>query len=114
MPCAATINWRGHRAVIVPEHITSRLFNVLRLLNRAVPMIAVQLSAFQLDDNSIVVHPVTVLDVVEEIADVDVSDQADQTDRAYWEKKREPASLAVMDKIVSALKARRHRDQAGL
>jgi hypothetical protein len=55
-----------HRAVIVAEQITSRFFNVLRLLNRAVPMIAVQLSAFKLDDNSIVLHPVTVLDVVEE------------------------------------------------
>jgi hypothetical protein len=31
-----------HHAVIVAEHITSRFFNVLRLLNRAVPMIAVQ------------------------------------------------------------------------
>jgi hypothetical protein len=27
-----------HNAVIVAEHITSRFFNVLRLLNRAVPM----------------------------------------------------------------------------
>jgi hypothetical protein len=30
----------------VAENITSRFFNVLRLLNRSVPMIAVQLSAF--------------------------------------------------------------------
>src|SRR5439155_4928683 len=27
-----------HRAVIVPESITARFFNVLRLMNRAVPM----------------------------------------------------------------------------
>ena len=27
-----------HRAVIVAEEITSRFFNVIRLLNRAVPM----------------------------------------------------------------------------
>src|SRR6516165_10631799 len=40
-----------HRAVIVAESITSRFFNVLRLLNRAIPMIAVQLSAFRLGDN---------------------------------------------------------------
>ncbi len=69
-------------------------------------MIAVQLSAFKLDDNSIVLHAVTVLDVIEEIVDVDVSDQAEQTDRAYWEKKRDPASLAIMDKIVSALQSK--------
>ena len=55
-----------HRAVIVAEQITARFFNVLRLLNRAVPMIAVQLNAFRMDD-SIVLHPVTVLDVLEEL-----------------------------------------------
>jgi hypothetical protein len=47
-----------HCAVIVAEHITSRFFNVLRLLNRAVPMIAVQMSAFRLSENEIVIHAV--------------------------------------------------------
>jgi hypothetical protein len=94
-----------HRAVIVAENITSRFFNVLRLLNRSVPMIAVQLSAFKLDDDSIALHAVTVLDVVEEIAEAYVEEEAEETDRIYWEKKRDPASLSVMDKIASALKA---------
>lgn len=93
-----------HHAVIVAEHITSRFFNVLRLLNRAIPMIAVQLSAFSIDDR-VVLHPITVLDISEEIAaEPDVVDQVEQVDRAYWEKKSSPASLAVMDKIVAALK----------
>jgi hypothetical protein len=94
-----------HRAVIVAEQITSRFFNVLRLLHRAVPLIAVKLSAFQPDDGSIVIHPVKVLDVIEEIADVDTVDQAEQADRPYWEKKSAAASLGVMDSIVSSLKA---------
>ena len=78
--------------MIVAENITSRFFNVLRLLNRSVPMIAVQLSAFKLDDSTVVLHAVTVLDVVEEIAVGDVPEEAEETDRAYWEKKRDPAS----------------------
>jgi hypothetical protein len=94
-----------HRAVIVAENITSRFFNVLRLLNRSVPMIAVQLSAFKLDDSSIVLHAVTVLDVVEEIAEAYVEEEAEETDRTYWEKKRDPASLSVMDKIAAGFKA---------
>ena len=94
-----------HRAVIVAEQITARFFNVLRLLNRSVPMIAVQLCAFKLDDNSIALNAVTVLDVAEEITDVDVTSPAEQTDRAYWEKRRDTTSLAVMDKLVTALKA---------
>jgi hypothetical protein len=92
-----------HHAVIVAEHITSRFFNVLRLLNRAVPMIAVQLSAFPMDD-TVVLHPVTVLDVSEETADADAVDQVEQADRAYWEKKAAPASLAIVDKIIAGLK----------
>src|SRR5205807_10479804 len=52
-----------HRAVIVAEQITSRFFNVIRLLNRAVPMIAVQLNAFPLEEGAIGLHPTTVLNV---------------------------------------------------
>jgi hypothetical protein len=89
--------------VIVAESITARFFNVLRLLNRAVPMIAIKLSAFRIGD-SIILHPVTVLDVIEEADLVDAVDQVEQTDRAYWEKKSNPASLAVMDRIVSSLR----------
>lgn len=92
-----------HRAVIVAENITTRFFNILRLLNRSVPMIAIQLGAFKLDESNIVLHFVTVLNVVEEVADPYVSVDAEQADRAFWEKKRDAASLEVVDKIVSAM-----------
>jgi hypothetical protein len=94
-----------HRAVIVAEKITSRFFNVLRLLNRSVPMIAVQLEAFKIDEGSIVLHAVTVLDVAEEAPEAYVAEEAEETDRKYWEQKRDAASLAVMDKILAALKS---------
>ena len=93
-----------HRAVIVAEQITSRFFNVIRLLNRAVPMIAVQLNAFQLEEGTIGLHPTTVLNVSEETADPDFVDQAERTDRIYWERKVDPKSLAVVDQIVSSLR----------
>lgn len=93
-----------HRAVIVAEQITSRFFNVLRLLNRAVPLVAIKLGAFPVGDNNIVLHPVRVLDVIEEIADDEQVDPAEQTDRAYWERKSDPSSLAIMDKIISLFK----------
>lgn len=93
-----------HRAVIVAEQITSRFFNVLRLLDRSVPMIAVQLAAFKVDDNSIVLHAVTVLDVTEDSPENYVSEETEETDRKYWEKKRDPTAIAVMDKIVAGMK----------
>jgi hypothetical protein len=91
-----------HRAVIVAEEITARFFNVLRLLNRAVPLIAVKLSSFQLGEK-IVLHPVTVLNIIQESSDPD-TDVVEQKDRAYWEKKSQ-TTLSVMDKIVAALRS---------
>jgi hypothetical protein len=97
-----------HCAVIVAEQVTSRFFNVLRLLNRAVPMIAVQMSAFRLSDSEIALHAVTVLNVMEEIADEADVDPSERADRAYWEKtserKSSPEFLPTVDKIVSALR----------
>jgi hypothetical protein len=94
-----------HRPVIVAKQITSRFFNVLRLFNRAVPMIAVQLEAFKIDENTIGLHAVTVLDVAEETPEDYVAEEAQQADRKYWEQRVNPASLAIMDKIVAALKS---------
>jgi hypothetical protein len=94
-----------HRAVIVAEQITSRFFNVIRLLNRSVPIIAVQLNAFKIDECSLVLHAVTVLDVAEETPEEYVTGETEATDRKYWEGKRDPQSLAVMDKIVGAMKS---------
>ena len=88
-----------HRAVIVAEEITARFFNVIRLLNRAVPLIAIQLNALLVDD-AIVLHFTKVLDVYQE-AEVEDEAAGGQVDRRYWEKRASAGSLAVLDKIVS-------------
>ncbi len=91
-----------HRAVIVAEEITSRFFNVIRLLNRAVPMIALQLAAFELD-GGVGLHFVKVLDVYEE-AEIE-GPPPEATDRRYWEAKSGPESLAVADKVIEMIKS---------
>jgi hypothetical protein len=95
---------REHRAVIVAEQITSRFFNVLRLLNRSVPMIAVQLNAFQINENEIALHSVTVLNIREKTeGDVDV-DPVERADRPLWERKAIPSFLTIIDRIVASLR----------
>ena len=84
-----------HRAVIVAEEITARFFNVIRLLNRAVPLIALQLSAFRID-NSVVLQFTKVLDILEETDDED-----GEVDRAYWERQSGVTSLAILDKVFA-------------
>jgi hypothetical protein len=91
----------NHRAVIVAEQITTRFFNVIRLLNRSVPLIAIKLSAFPLNGR-VVLHPVTVLDIIEESSEE--LDVEERTDRAYWDTKS-PTMLVMLDKVLSSLRS---------
>ena len=90
-----------HVAVIVAEEITSRFFNVIGLLNRAVPIIALQLNAFHFD-SSIVLHFTKVLDIHEASHEEDES-AGEQTDRLYWERRANAKSLSIVDSIVSLI-----------
>jgi hypothetical protein len=86
-----------HCAVIVAEEITSRFFNVIRLLNRAVPIMAIQLSAFQFN-NDIVLQFIRVLDTNEFNADPEEEGvPAEPVNRSFWEAKAKPKVLAVVD-----------------
>ena len=92
-----------HRAVIVAEEITARFFNVIRLLNRAVPLIAIQLSALTVGD-AMVLHFTKVLDVYQE-AEVEDELAGGQVDRRYWDKRASSGSLAALDKIVALVQS---------
>ncbi len=87
-----------HRAVIVAEEITARFFNVIRLLNRAVPLIAIQLSAFRFNDE-VVLQLIQVLDTSDSGGEPEDEDNAESVDRGFWEKKANPDSMAVVEKI---------------
>jgi len=87
-----------HRAVIVAEEITNRFFNVIGLLNRAVPIIALQLNAFLLGDK-LCLNFVRVLDVMEEAED----EPGEQVDRKYWEARSSKRSLDLMDTIIASV-----------
>jgi hypothetical protein len=67
-----------HRAVIVAEEITARFFNVIRLLNRAVPLIAIQLVAIPVGKDNVILNGITVLDVYEE------ADQEEEESGKLW------------------------------
>jgi hypothetical protein len=86
-----------HCAVIVAEEITSRFFNVIRLLNRAVPLVAIQLSAFQIN-NDVVLQFIRVLDTNEFNANGDGEEpESPVTTRADWENRTKSEILSVVD-----------------
>ena len=90
-----------HRAVIVAEEITNRFFNVISLLNRAIPIIAIQLSVFQIE-GKIVLNFVKVLDIAD-LSSEDEQGTVEQVDRAYWEKMSNPSSLGIVHTMISLI-----------
>jgi hypothetical protein len=93
-----------HRAVIVAEEITARFFNVIRLLNRSVPLIALQLSAFPVGKDEVILHAIKVLDIYEE-AEPEEEEGGEQVDRRYWERRASAEALRALDAVVALVNA---------
>ena len=90
-----------HRAVIVAEDITNRFFNVISLLNRATPLIAIQMTAVKFEDRFALTFT-KVLDVADLRASED--DPPDEPkDRPYWDARAGKASLISVDELLALL-----------
>ena len=89
-----------HIAVIVAEDVTSRFLNVIGLFNRAIPLIAIQLKAVEVNDALTLVATkvldLTPLDTVEE-------EEGEMVDRAFWERRASKQSLDLCDKIIAMI-----------
>lgn len=90
-----------HCAVIVAEEITGRFMNVISLFNGAIPLIALQLTAYKQGDD-ISLAFTKVLDRVTIANDED--EQYEATDRKYWENRSTPKMLQNVDKIFESVK----------
>ena len=73
----------GFQLTIIAPSLLLRFFNVIRLLNRAVPIIALQLNAFTVDA-AVVLHFTKVLDVLQETKD-DEEEGGEPVDRRDWD-----------------------------
>lgn len=91
-----------HIAVIIAEDITSRFLNVIGLFNKAIPIIAIQLNALQLDNN-IILNFTRVLDLIQR-SDDDVEVDDEPSDRGYWIKKSSEETLKIVDLYFELLK----------
>jgi len=87
-----------HIAVIIAEDITHRFQNVISLFNGSVPFVAIQLSVLKNGDGvglvftKIIDHRILGSDEEEEEAEV--------TDRAYWENRGSKKTLALADQLL--------------
>ncbi len=94
-----------HCAVLVAEDITSRFLNVVSLFNGALPIIAIQMQAFEVGDHITLVFTKVLDELQRGLVDEDEDAISAPTDRAYWEKdKGTPDTVALMDRMFELVK----------
>ncbi|MEK6564239.1 MAG: hypothetical protein AABZ65_04330 [Candidatus Omnitrophota bacterium] len=93
---------KDHKAVIIAEEITNRFFNVIALMNRSIPIIAIQLNAVKIEDK-ISLNFTKVLDIYEEPEDEE-NLGGDVVDRGYWENRSNQKSIDLVDELVTLTK----------
>lgn len=90
-----------HIAVIVAEEITGRFLNVINLFNQAIPLIAIQMSALDVD-GVLTLNATRVLDVALP-APEEEDEPGQETNRNYWQQKSSPALLKLADQLLDVV-----------
>lgn len=90
---------RQHVAVIVAEKITSRFFNVIALFNQHIPIIAIQMSAIEIDGNH-TINFTKILDRSVRTFAKNADEVFEPTDRNYWVKRTSEQSMRIADEIL--------------
>lgn len=94
-----------HCAVIIAEDITSRFLNVISLFNGYIPLIAIQMSAYQFQKDEVSLIFTTVLDEVRLGLVEEDEETKEITDRNYWETKRgTKQTVALADQALEIIK----------
>ena len=91
-----------HCAVVVAD-VTSRFLNVIQLLNRTVPFIAIQMQAIRVQE-TLLLHFTKVLDEFEVGAVEDDEPPDVPADRAFWVEKTSPQTVALGDRSIELIK----------
>ncbi|MBP2214793.1 MULTISPECIES: hypothetical protein [Rhodococcus] len=90
-----------HVAVIVAEEVTGRFLNVIGLFNQAIPLIAIQISALEVN-GVMTLHATKVLDLALP-APEEEDEPGQDTDRQYWAQRSIPSVMQAMDSLVELI-----------
>lgn len=93
---------KDHKAVLIAEEINNRFFNVISLMNRSIPIVAVQVSAIQVE-NKVLLNFTKVLDTYEAPEDEEKL-AGEEVSRLYWEKKAHKESINILDQAIELTK----------
>ena len=90
-----------HVAVIVAENVTSRFLNVISLLNRSIPLIAIQIKCVKVNE----AHTLIATRVVDLTSlGTEEEDEGEAVDRASWEQKASRESLEITDELANLIR----------
>lgn len=92
-----------HIAVIVAEEITGRFLNVINLFNQSIPLIAIQMSALEVD-GALTLNATRVLDLALPATEEE-DESGHETDRAYWEQRSSRQVMGLMDQVLDLINA---------
>jgi len=93
-----------HCAVIVAEDITSRFLNVISLFNGTIPLIAIQVNALKVGENTTLVFTTVMDEMTRGLVDEDEDAESAPTDRSYWEKRGTKATVGLADSMLELLR----------
>lgn len=93
-----------HTAVVIAEDITSRFLNVINLFNGFIPLVALQIHAYRVDDTVSLVFTKVLDERRLGLVDEDEEVRA-ITDREYWEKRATKQTLAMADEMFELVRA---------
>lgn len=91
-----------HTAVIVAEEMTSRFLNVISLFNGIIPLMAIQMSAFRLDEKISLVFTKVLDQMTLGLIDED-EEVSEVADRSYWEKRGTPETVKIADELFKLI-----------
>lgn len=94
-----------HCAVLVAEEVTARFLNVISLFSSAIPIIALQLNAIEID-GKVLLNFTRVLDEVTPMTEEEEEELSEKevTDRTYWKEKGSDLSLSLADQCLEILR----------
>jgi hypothetical protein len=89
----------NHKAVIIAEEITSRFFNVIYLLNRYIPIVAIKMEAL-LIEGQLDLHFIKVLDTFIQ-PEEEIESEAENVNEEYWASKTPEPNWEATQKLLT-------------
>lgn len=92
-----------HVAVLIAEEVTSRYLNVISLLSGTIPIVAIQVNALKVGDDSLVLDFVKVQDQRALRTDESGNSGGEDVDRSMWEDRVGTKIMGIADDLIDIL-----------